>query len=58
MSDVTTDLTTGGRRDAGLAGGEVDEVRLVAERIQANVATVIEGKVEIARTALVDHAGR
>ncbi len=53
VSDVRTDVTAEGRRDAGLSGGEVDEVRLVAERIQANVATVIEGKVEIARTALV-----
>jgi MoxR-like ATPase len=31
----------------------VDAVRMVAERIEANIATVIEGKPEIARTALV-----
>jgi MoxR-like ATPase len=35
------------------SGGDVDEVRAVAERIQTNIAAVIEGKPEIARTALV-----
>ncbi len=34
-------------------GADVDEVRAVAERIQTNIAAVIEGKPEIARTALV-----
>ena len=34
-------------------GADVDEVRVVAERIQRNVARVIEGKPEIARSALV-----
>src|ERR1700710_1666223 len=35
------------------AGADVDEVRAAAERIQANIARVIEGKPEIARSALV-----
>ena len=35
------------------ASGDVDEVRAAAERIQANIAKVIEGKPEIARSALV-----
>jgi MoxR-like ATPase len=34
-------------------GADVDEVRAVAERIQGNIARVIEGKPEIARSALV-----
>ncbi len=34
-------------------GADVDEVRAVADRIEANVARVIEGKPEIARSALV-----
>ncbi|KQT91210.1 ATPase [Marmoricola sp. Leaf446] len=52
-------MTTGDRGSAvprGDGGGPadgVDEVRVVAERVQANVGTVIEGKPEIARTALV-----
>ena len=36
-----------------LGGADVDEVREVAERIEANIARVIEGKPEIARSALV-----
>ena len=35
------------------AGTGVAEVRAVAERIEANVATVIEGKPETVRSALV-----
>ena len=35
------------------SGADVDEVRAVAERIQGNIAHVIEGKPEIARSALV-----
>src|SRR5690242_9132511 len=35
------------------SGADVDEARAVAERIQTNIAAVIEGKPEIARTALV-----
>jgi MoxR-like ATPase len=50
---VVGEARTDGRDDIGLRAGDVDEVRAVAERIQANVATVIEGKAEIARTALV-----
>ncbi|WP_425463854.1 AAA family ATPase [Nocardioides aurantiacus] len=55
MSDVTTQGrgSTGPRGDGSGGVDGVDEVRLVAERVQANVATVIEGKPEIARTALV-----
>jgi MoxR-like ATPase len=37
----------------GASGADVDEVRAVAERIQTNIAAVIEGKPEIARSALV-----
>ena len=53
MGDVTTGVTTGERDGVGLRGGEVEDVRVVAERIEANVGQVIEGKAEIARTALV-----
>src|SRR3978361_206043 len=35
------------------AGADVDEGRAAAERIQANIARGIEGKPEIARSALV-----
>jgi MoxR-like ATPase len=35
------------------ASADVDEVRAAAERIQTNIAAVIEGKPEIARSALV-----
>ncbi len=40
-------------RNRASGGADVDEVREVAERIQANIARVIEGKPEIARSALV-----
>ena len=35
------------------SGADVDEVRAVADRIEGNIARVIEGKPEIARSALV-----
>ena len=41
------------RNDGSRRGGDVDEVRAVVERIQTNVATVIEGKPEVARSAIV-----
>ncbi|MCW2846069.1 MAG: family ATPase [Marmoricola sp.] len=40
-------------RSQPAGGSVVDEVRAVAERIQGNIARVIEGKPEIARSALV-----
>jgi MoxR-like ATPase len=49
--DVTGATSHTGGPTSGGAG--VDEVSAVAERIQANVARVIEGKPEIARSALV-----
>lgn len=51
VGDVATETSSGG--STRTLGAGVDEVRAVAERIQANVATVIEGKPEIARSALV-----
>src|SRR5436189_5916808 len=40
-------------RGAPPGSADVDEVRAAAERIEANIARVIEGKPEIARSALV-----
>ncbi|SDR70282.1 MoxR-like ATPase [Nocardioides scoriae] len=51
MQGSTQARTRTSDRTAPAAG--VEEVRAVADRIHANVATVIEGKPEIARTALV-----
>jgi MoxR-like ATPase len=39
--------------EGSVSGADVDEVHAVAERIQTNIAAVIEGKPEVARTALV-----
>src|SRR3954467_219957 len=48
--------TAGPRTKPGSApvpgSADVDEVRAAAERIEANIAQVIEGKPEIARSAL------
>jgi MoxR-like ATPase len=44
---------TGGETGTTHSGGDVALVKAAAERIGANVATVIEGKTEIARSALV-----
>src|SRR6195952_904647 len=54
-------MVQAGRETSGMAqatppapaGADVDEGRAAAERIQANIAKVIEGKPEIARSALV-----
>ena len=59
VTDAHNETTAGPSRAGGhpptgpVSGADVDEVKAAAERIETNIATVIQGKPEIARSALV-----